>query len=1118
MKVKEVISLFENDPSLNLLLAKICEPQTNINLKGLVGSSDTLSLLIISEKIDPPLLVIMHDKEDADLLLNDFAHLNLEDSKIPSFFPTSYKKPYQPESIDNANVLHRSETLTRILNEETKIIVTYPEALAEKVLNKRSLLKNIFRANVGELVDIAFLSELFSAFGFENTEFVYEPGQFAVRGGIIDVFSFSSELPLRLELFGNEIESIRTFDPETQLSKKSLQWASIMPNTHTQLLKEERISLLEYLTEKTLVWIKDLRETQDTITKAFEKAVDSFQSIISISNNTQIIQSPSLLYETSKSFTSLLKKRNVIEFGQRTFLSPSFEIDFGNRPQPSFNKNFKFLSDRLGELQHDGFHIFIFSDSEKQLDRLTTIFKELDSSFSFSGITSSLNEGFISPASKIACLTDHQIFNRIHHTNNPPKFNKKKALTLKELKSLQTGDYVVHVDHGIARFAGLDKVLRNGNQQEVIRLVYRDDDLLFISVHALHKISKYAGKEGGPPTTSKLGSKDWETKKNRVKNKVKNIAKELISLYAKRKTAPGFAFPKDSFLQAELESSFMYQETPDQHSATADIKSDMERLHPMDRLICGDVGFGKTEVAIRAAFKAVNANKQVAVLVPTTILALQHYQTFSERLCNFPITVEFINRFKTAKEITIIKKKLNDGHIDILIGTHRIVNKDMIFKDLGLMIIDEEQKFGVKIKEQLKKLRVNIDSLTLTATPIPRTLHFSLMGARDLSIMASPPPNRVPVTTEVCEFSEEIIRDAIHHEIRRKGQVFFVHNRIGDIESLANTICNLVPDARIAIAHGQMAGPKLEQVMINFINGTYDVLISTNIIESGLDIPNANTIIINRSHLFGLSDLHQMRGRVGRSNTKAYCYLLTPKHSTISSDARKRLVALEEFSELGDGFKLAMRDLDIRGAGDLLGSEQSGFINDLGFDMYHKILDDAVLELKENEFQELFQNGLSHEKVSDSFVSDCVIETDLEILIPQEYITNTSERLRLYNDLDNIETNDALLALKNSTKDRFGTLPEPVNELIKSVRLRWIGRDFGLDKIVLKNSVMKLHILEGKKDAYFLSPAFKSLIQFSQNHPKRCKIKEQKQKLIFSINHVESLDDSFHIFSFFNRN
>jgi transcription-repair coupling factor (superfamily II helicase) len=1115
MKLKEVILLFENDPMLNLLSAKINEPEINIKLKGLVGSSDALTLLITSGKIDNPLLVIMHDKEDASLLINDLDNLN--NSKIASFFPTSYKKPYQPESIDNANILQRSETLTRILNEETKIIVTYPEALAEKVVNKRALLQNVFNANIGELVDISFLSELFSTFGFQSTDFVYEPGQFAVRGGIIDVFSYSSESPIRIELFGDEIESIRTFDPETQLSKKSLQRASIMPNTHTLLLKEERISLLEYLSENTLVWIKDLRETQDIIAKAFEKAVNSFQNILSISNNTQVVQSPSLLYETSKSFTSNLKKRKTIEFGKRSFLSPTFKIDFQNKLQPLFHKNFEFLANYLSKLRHEGFNIFIFSNSEKQLERLTTIFEEIDPSLSFTGIAGNLNTGFISTFSKIACFTDHQIFNRIHRTNEQPKFNKKKALTLKELKSLQTGDYVVHIDHGIARFAGLDKVLRNGNQQEVVRLVYRDDDLLYVSVHALHKISKYAGKEGGPTTTSKLGSKDWETKKNRVKSKIKSIAKELITLYAKRKTAPGFAFPKDTFLQAELESSFFYQDTPDQLSATADIKADMERLHPMDRLICGDVGFGKTEVAIRAAFKAVNANKQVAILVPTTILALQHYQTFSDRLQDFPITIEFINRFKTAKEITTIKKKLNDGHIDILIGTHRVVNKDIIFKDLGLMIIDEEQKFGVKIKEQLKKLRVNVDAITLTATPIPRTLHFSLMGARDLSIIATPPPNRVPVTTEICEFGEEVIRDAIHHELRRKGQVFFVHNRIGDIESLANLIYKLVPDTRIAIAHGQMTGPKLEQVMVKFINGSYDVLISTNIIESGLDIPNANTIIINKAHMFGLSDLHQMRGRVGRSNTKAYCYLLTPPNATISSDARKRLIALDEFSDLGDGFKVAMRDLDIRGAGNLLGSEQSGFINDLGFEMYHKILDDAVLELKENEFKELFQHDLSHERVLNSFINDCILETDLEILIPQNYINDTSERLRLYNDLDNVQTDDALLALENNTKDRFGKLPEPVNELINSVRLRWLGRDFGLDKIVLKKSVMNLHILEGKKDNYFLSTAFKSLIQFTQNHPKRCKIKEQKEKLIISINKIESLDDSFRIFSHFKK-
>ena len=1110
----DVVSLFENDTALNLLLASIDQNPVKIKLKGLSGSADAINLLAVSKKTNRPILVILHDKEEANLLINDLFNLNYKGSY--SLFPTSYKTPYQFDLIDNANILQRSETLNHIMNTKNHIVLTYPEALVEKVLNKRSLIQNTFKASVGESVDVEFLSELFITYGFEGTDFVYEPGQFAVRGGIVDVYSYSSAFPYRLELFGNEIESIRQFDPESQLSRERVKEAMIMPNTQTRMLKEERISLLNYLPVNALIWIKDLRETEDIIARGFEKATHSFEEILKISNETKVIDSPELLFETPDTFTASIKNRTVIEFGKRSFLKTSIEIDFATKPQPSFNKNFELLAESLGQLQHEDFKILIFSDSDKQLERLVTIFEELNVGLHFIGIVAGLQAGFISENLKIACFTDHQIFDRIHRTNQKPKFNKKKALSLKELKSLHTGDYVVHIDHGIARFAGLDKISRNGNQQEVIRLVYRDDDLLYVSIHALHKISKYAGQEGTPPLTNKLGSKEWESKKSKVKSKVKDIAKELITLYAKRKTAPGFAFPKDTFLQAELESSFMYEDTPDQSLATADIKLDMERSHPMDRLICGDVGFGKTEIAIRAAFKAVNAGKQVAVLVPTTILALQHYQTFSKRLEDFPITIEFINRFKSTKDITLIKKKVTAGHIDILIGTHRIVNKDIVFKDLGLMVIDEEQKFGVKIKEQLKALRINVDAMTLPAPPIPRTLHFSLMGARDLSIISTPPPNRVPVTTEVCEFSEELIRDAVSHELRRKGQVFFVHNRVGDIEKMANIIYKLVPDAKIGIAHGQMDGNKLEKVMVQFINGDFDVLVSTNIIESGLDIPNANTIIINRANMFGLSDLHQMRGRVGRSNTKAYCYLLTAPHATISADARKRLITLEEFSDLGDGFKVAMRDLDIRGAGNLLGSEQSGFINDLGFEMYHKILDETVLELKETEFSELFKDELINKTTIENFAKECVLETDLEILIPQEYVSNTSERLQLYNDLDTIDSEDGLAQLEKNILDKFGKIPAPVHELFKSVKLRWMGLTFGVDKIILKNNALKLNIENDKKDSYFQSKAFKAMISFAQSQPSRCKIKEHNNKLMISIDKIAGIDAALNIFSLLN--
>lgn len=1083
----------------------------NISLRGLAGSADALIGAAIGLGRPGVNLFVLHDREEANYFYHDLRQILDQQGKV-LLFPTSYKKPYQFEEVENANILQRAEVLNAInqSDDDSLYIVTYPEAFTEKVINKRSLVENTFQASVGEKVDVEFLAELLITYDFEKTDFVYEAGQFAVRGGIIDVYSFAQELPVRVELFGDEIESIREFEPESQLSKKELKSLSIIPDVQTKLLKEERQSFLSYVPESTVLWMKDYREIIDIVDKGFDKASQSFDELMKISGNTQVVMSPSDLFDNGDVFARLVAPLTKIEFGKRFYLPKSQEFQFDFKPQPSFHKNFELLADNLADYQRQDYKNYILAESFKQHERLQTIFEEVNPGISFEGIAIGLREGFIDDLQGIVCYTDHQIFDRFHRTDNKDKFTRKKALTLKELRSLQAGDYVVHVDHGVGRFAGLDRVDVGGNMQEALRLVYRDDDLLYVSIHSLHKISKYSGKEGGPPAVNKLGSQEWENKKKKVKRKVKDIAKDLIQLYAKRKAAPGYAFPPDNFMQAELESSFMYQDTPDQSSATLDVKQDMENAHPMDRLVCGDVGFGKTEIAIRAAFKAVNNGKQVAVLVPTTILAFQHYHTFMERLKSFPIAVDYVNRFRTTKEISQIKKELKEGKIDILIGTHRIVNKDMEFKDIGLMVIDEEQKFGVKVKEKLKEMRVNVDSLTLTATPIPRTLHFSLMGARDLSIISTPPPNRRPVTTELQEFNEEFIRDAVSHEIRRGGQVFFVHNRISDIEQIANIIYKLVPDARIGLAHGQMDGKVLEKIMLKFIGGEYDVLVSTNIIESGLDIPNANTIIINRAHMFGLSDLHQMRGRVGRSNTKAYCYLITPPTSSLSSDARKRLVTLEEFSDLGDGFKVAMRDLDIRGAGNLLGSEQSGFINDMGFEMYHKILDEAVTELKETEFKELFTQEMLGVEQLQQIKADCLVETDLEILIPQDYVESTVERLSLYSKLDNIKMDDEqkLSEFQKSLEDRFGPSPDAVEELVKSVKLRWRGVKLGFEKITLKSTKLKGYLQVEDNDAYFQSETFGLILQYVKEHASKCKMREYKNKLIISIDPVENVSEA----------
>ena len=1073
-----------------------------IHVKGLHGSLDAVLFAATFKASKSSHVIVLQDREEASYFLNDLQSLLGEKDVL--FFPMSYKRPYEYDETENANILMRAEVLSQVSNHpDSQIIVTYPEALSEKVINKKSLSSNTFVVRVGETLDRAFLEEFLHTYDFEKADFVYEAGQFAIRGGILDVFSFAHDLPYRIELFGDEVDSIRTFDPGSQLSVETHEKVSLMPNVQTRLVQEERQSLFEFIPHTSRIWFKDFRLTCDALQKSFEKASQSFDKIVRESGQTKIALEPNKLFETPESFNDLLTRFLRIEFGSRFHFAPDLTFTFQSSAQPSFNKKFELLTVNLSEQIDKGYSCWIAAEQPRQLERLAEIFKEIDQTVEFTPLEFTFRQGFVDHNLKIVCYTDHQIFERFHRYRSKEKFSKSKALTFRELQTLQPGDFVTHIDFGIGKFAGLEKKEVNGKDQEAIRLVFRDNDLLYVSIHALHKISKYSSKDGTAPVVSKLGSDEWENKKAKVRRKVQSIAKELIDLYAKRKQANGYGYAPDGFLQAELESSFIYEDTPDQAKATEDVKHDLEQPHPMDRLVCGDVGFGKTEVAIRAAFKVVTEGKQVAVLVPTTILAMQHFRTFSERLANFPVKIEYVSRFKSDKEIKEIVRQTGEGKVNILIGTHRAVSSDVTFKDLGLLIIDEEQKFGVKVKDRLKELRINVDVLTLTATPIPRTLHFSLMGARDLSIISTPPPNRQAVTTELQTFNEEIIRDSISREMQRGGQVFFVHNRISDIESLGNLIFKLVPDARIGIAHGQMDGNKLERAMMKFIDGEYDVLVSTNIIESGLDIPNANTIIINQAHMFGLSDLHQMRGRVGRSNKKAFCFLLTPPSSVLSSDSRKRLAALEEFSELGDGFKVAMRDLDIRGAGNLLGAEQSGFINDLGFDTYHKILDDAIQELKETEFKDLFADELA-EKIK-LIVPDCVIETDLEILIPETYVNNTSERLQLYAALDNIKDEQALEKFSGSLKDRFGIMPDSVGQLIQTVRLRWLGEKLGFEKMSLKNEKLKATFISGN-DEYFKSEIFGGILHFVQVHPKRCRMKETGSKLSLTLDNVLSVE------------
>ena len=1109
--MKEQIKQFYLNSSNVKRLTDSLDKEEHISCLGLTGSARSYVVAASADIIGGTSLVICSDKERAAYFYNDIENIFGEkdvdySKKRVLFYPTSYKKPYEPEKPDNTYILSRTEVLQRISTSDRKtIIVTYPEALSEKVITRKVMNKNTFKISVGENISMDKLTDSLVNLNFEHADFVVEPGQFAIRGGIVDVFSFSNDYPYRIEFFGDEIDSIRSFNPIDQLSIEKLKDIILIPNLQDYNIKQERESIFQYLKNKSVIWIEEENSLEEKINKEYDKAVNIFNE------KEDLEEEPDSIFTRGEEIISQLEQLKTITFGNFIDKKERNSTSFNTTPQPAFNKNFDILLKDINTLKSEGYEIFCFSESKKQLERIQSILNDIqhldEDNSNFTPVNHSIQSGFIDRDLKICCYTDHQIFERYHRFRLREGFASSQALTIKELYDLKPGDFVTHINYGIGRFDGLEIIDNNGKQQEAIRLIYQNGDLLYVSIHSLHRISKYCSKDGSQPTLSKLGSNSWNKLKEKTKSRVKDIARELIKLYAERKNSKGFQYMPDTYLQTELEASFMYEDTADQLKATVDVKRDMESETPMDRLICGDVGFGKTEIAIRAAFKAVCDSKQVAVLVPTTVLALQHYQTFCKRLKGFPVNIDYINRFKTAKEQKKTLEDLKNGRIDIIIGTHSIIGKNVSFKDLGLLIIDEEQKFGVSAKEKLKQFQTNVDTLTLTATPIPRTLQFSMMGARDMSIIRTAPPNRQPVETELHTFNPEIIRDAIQYELARDGQVFFVHNRVQNIQNVCDMITSYVPGVRVGVAHGQMEGSKLEQIMLDFIDEKYDVLLSTTIIEAGLDIPNANTIIINEAQNFGLSDLHQLRGRVGRSNKKAFCYLLAPPLSTLSDESQKRLRAIEDFSDLGSGFNIALRDLDIRGAGNLLGAEQSGFINDIGFETYHKILDEAILELKETEFKDIFENELKDKK----FVSECVFESDLEILIPNEYVESSAERISLYTELDHIQNEEGLERFTNNLADRFGQIPHQTEDLLNTMRLRWLARDLGFEKITLKHKIMTAYLVSNQESEYYQTDTFMKIIRYAGANQRRCKVKELNGKNIVYIDAVTDVGEALKV-------
>ncbi len=1107
MSKSKLLNTYDNAPKIKQIVDSLKTPENKLYLQGLVGSSLSFVIHSLFIKTEKPFLILFNDKEEAAYYLNDLEQLIGEKDVL--FYPGSYRRPYQIEDTDNANVLLRAEVLNRINSrKKPAVIVSYPEALFEKVVTKKDLEKNTLKVAVGDKISIEFINEVLFEYEFKRVDFITEPGEFSVRGGIIDVFSFSNDNPYRIEFFGNEVDSIRSFDVETQLSIEKQKKITIIPNVENKFFEENRESFLEYISGETIICIQNADLLLSKLDKLFAKSREIFDNL----NSTIKHVEPEQIFLNQTEFVKKALDFSIIELSKPTFRTKK-EFEFFIQPQPSFNKQFDLLLNNLNDNHFNGYQNYLFCSNDAQAKRFHDIFESLDEANSesirkqYSTITLPIYQGFIDEENQIACYTDHQIFERYHKFSIKNSASKKQNITLKELTTLVVGDYVTHIDHGIGKFGGLQKIQVEGKTQEAIKLVYADNDIVYVSIHSLYKISKYNGKDGAPPKIYKLGSNAWKVLKQKTKARVKHIAFNLIQLYAKRKLEKGFRFAKDSYLQAELESSFIYEDTPDQTKSTQEVKADMESDKPMDRLVCGDVGFGKTEVAIRAAFKAVDNSKQVAILVPTTILAYQHYRTFTERLKDMPVSIGYLNRFRTAKQKAETLKDLADGKLDIVIGTHQLVNKNVVFKDLGLLIVDEEQKFGVNVKDKLKTITANIDTLTLTATPIPRTLQFSLMAARDLSVITTPPPNRYPIETNVVGFSEELIRDAISYEIQRNGQVFFINNRIENIKEVAGMIQRLVPDAKVGIGHGQMEGAKLEELMLAFMNGEFDVLVATTIIESGLDVPNANTIFINNANNFGLSDLHQMRGRVGRSNKKAFCYFICPPYSVMTENARKRIQALEQFADLGSGFNIAMKDLEIRGAGDLLGGEQSGFINEIGFETYQKIMNEAIEELKENEFKELYENEDKPEK---TYVKDLQIDTDFELLFSDEYINNVSERLNLYNELSLIKTEEDLLIYENKLIDRFGPLPKQAISLLNSIKIKWIATQLGIEKLIMKQGKMICYFVSDQQSSYYNSPQFTKVLQFVQKNPSICRMKEKQTpaglRLLLTFENAKSIN------------
>jgi transcription-repair coupling factor (superfamily II helicase) len=1126
MNEQSLFERFQVSPLLKLMADRIRMSHSEnssptsfqVFLQNLYGSSPAFVLQSIF--VNPATqhwnhIVVLNDAEEAAYFYNSIE--SITEAMDLFYFPSSFKTPHNFNLLNPSHVMLRTEALTKIsMGGNKKIIVTYPEALFEKVILPRTLQNNIIQIKTNDHLDVNTLLQQLVDYGFERTDFVYEPGQLAVRGGILDIYSFGNEKPYRIELFGEEVDSIRLFDPATQLSERKLLQVNIIPNVTTQFEQTEQIPLLDFISKDTIVWLKDWNVIKQKGVEQQEQLSD----FLAHHKNNAISETDA--HHKNTQFSDLvlveetehqLLQKSIIEWGFQPHLT-SEKMVFNTQVQPAFNRQFQMLIENLQSYEKKGYAIFIFAEQAKQLERLHAIFTDLKTEIQFTPIVKNIHEGFIDHDHKIVCYTDHQIFQRYHKYKVKQAYSKSKAITLRTLRDLQPGDYVTHIDHGVGVYSGLQKMEVNGLMQEAVRIIYKDSDILYVNINSLHKISKYTGKEGSPPKVNKLGSDAWVKLKDKTKAKVKEIAFDLIKLYAQRKAQSGFAFSPDNYMVYELEASFMYEETLDQAKAIADVKKDMEAMAPMDRLVCGDVGFGKTEVAIRAAFKAAIDGKQVALLVPTTILAFQHYKTFVDRLKDFPITIDYLNRFKSSAQKKETIEKVKQGKIDILVGTHGVLGKEVQFKDLGLMIIDEEQKFGVGHKEKLKTLKTTVDCLTLTATPIPRTLHFSLMGARDLSIINTAPANRQPIHTEVQVFNEDIIRETIYFETERGGQVFFIHNRVQGLAEMCSMIQSLCPDISIGYAHGQLEGHLLEEKILDFIERRYDVLVCTNIVESGVDIPNVNTIIIHNAHQFGLSDLHQLRGRVGRSNKKAFCYLLAPPMSTLPDDSRKRLQTLEQFSELGSGFQIAMRDLDIRGAGNLLGGEQSGFMVEIGFEMYQKILAEAVRELKRSDFKELFKEEISQQ---DDFVQDCTIDTDLEIMIPDAYVESVGERLSLYTRMDQTENDEELELMRIEMADRFGPLPAPVDDLFTTIKCRKLSIALGFEKMTLKDKTLRCFFINRPDSPYFESNTFKQLLSYAQTNMNNANFKQVGKSFILIIRDVKSMADCHRILTKINN-